>query len=162
MTDYSGVVVRDEHILALRLFLLGDPEWLKPLKHPESDGVAYTLMVYSAFAVAVRRKFPPTFTFTQIVRYVANLRISVMTDPHEIDPRVIENLIRAALGDASVDKEPKPATETAVAAELVILEDLLPESVPDEASLEEFLEESAAFARGWLATRQTGEHASAG
>ncbi|TDB91603.1 hypothetical protein E1264_01230 [Actinomadura sp. KC216] len=162
MNDYSSVVVRDEHVEALRLFLLGDPEWPKALKDPEREGDAFALMVYAAFAVVVRRELPPTFTYPQIVRYVADLRTSRNGGERGIDPRVTENLIRAALGDASVDEEPDPAPEIVAAGELAVLEDLLPRSVADEAGLEDFLGESAAFARAWLTARQEREQASAG
>ncbi|MGP4027891.1 hypothetical protein [Actinomadura sp. 3N407] len=164
MSDYSDVVLRDQHAEVLRLFLVGDPEGVKPFENPgsESEAVAHTLMIYAAFAVAVQRKFSPSFMFPQVVRYVADLRISLKKDEEEIDARVTENIIRAVLGDTSVDEEPTPDTRTAVMAELAVLDDLLPETVADEAGLDEFLRESVEYAHRWLATRQAGERASAG
>ncbi|WUI01500.1 hypothetical protein OHR68_06670 [Spirillospora sp. NBC_00431] len=156
MTDYSGVRLGAEHIDRLRSFLLGDSAGTQEPGNPadKSDLIANTLMIYAAFAVAVRRKFSPTYTLHQIIQYVAELRIALMRDATVIDPGVTESIIRTALGDASVDKDSQVDTRKAVRAELAVLEDLLSESVADQPGLEEFLQDAEGFARQWLARQQ--------
>ena len=158
MTDSSAAEVREEHIAALRLLLSGKPEAAAQYEIPATD-TGYPMVVYSAFALAVRRRFSPTYTKAQVARYVADLRIFLDEDAVQINPRVAENMVRAALGDETLtDRELQGADESAmVAVELSILTDLVHQARLDAAQLEEFLREAEHQAQGWLAAQQAAQ-----
>lgn len=171
MIDFSSVEVRDEHIERLRRFLADGPEGLDSLGESsiESDIVADSLMAYSAFAVAVLRRFSPTFTIPEIIRYVTDVRkaFAEEVERFQINPRVAEGMIRDVLGDKTLeDREPYGAdNEAIVEAEFAVLLELFHKAKLDGPELDEFLRESAEYARRWLAgqrARQAEEQASAG
>ncbi|RFS86550.1 hypothetical protein D0T12_08265 [Actinomadura spongiicola] len=158
MTDYSGAEIRDEHVKALRLLIEGHREAAKYLESAKDDidAVAYTAVVYSAFTVAVRRRFSPTYTKSQVINYVADLRASLDENASQISPRVAESMILAALGDEKhKEREPYGADlSILVTTELSVLIDLVYGAGLDEVGLEGFLREAAEHARGWLEARQ--------
>ncbi|TDD40249.1 hypothetical protein E1287_01685, partial [Actinomadura sp. KC06] len=164
MTDYTGVEVHDEHVAALRSLLRFDLAAAKMYESVTEDtaAIGHTLMVYSAFAVAVHRKFAPKYSVAQILRYVADLRISLGDDASQVNPRVAECMIRAALGDETLnDHEPYGADMRAMMdVEMTVLLDLTDKARFDETGLDEFLRASADHAKRWLAIqrdRQVGE-----
>ncbi|WUH96970.1 hypothetical protein OHR68_25905 [Spirillospora sp. NBC_00431] len=153
MIDWSAVEIDDEHIAALRSLLQGDPGASEKYASGTDDAAAsgYTMVIYSAFAVAVRRRFSPKYTHAQLARYVADLRISLGADASQINPRVAESMMRAALGDETLkDHEPYGADlSTMVVAELAILDDLA-----QGAELDDLLNEAADHAHRWLAAER--------
>jgi hypothetical protein len=157
VTDLSVTEVRDEHIAALRLLLNGNPEAARLETTADDTDVGYALMVHSAFVVAVRRRFSPVYTRAQVARYVADLRIFLGQDATQISPHVAENMVRAALGDVTLrEREPYGADPSAMAsAQLCVLADLVHRARLDDAGLEEFLRESAQYAKRWLMAHQT-------
>ncbi|MFI0370841.1 hypothetical protein ACH35V_23470 [Actinomadura sp. 1N219] len=168
MTDYTDVELHDEHIAALRSLLKFDLAAAEVYENETEDAAAigYTLMVYSAFAVAVHRKFAPTYSMAQILRYVADLRISLGDNASQVNPRVAECMIRAALGDETLDDhEPYGADMQAMMdVEMTVLLDLADKARFNQAGLDKFLRDSADYARRWLTVqqaRQVGEQASA-
>jgi hypothetical protein len=44
-------------------------------------------LVYSSFVTAARRRFAPTWTSAQVVRFTARLRNGLRTDRVDLDPR---------------------------------------------------------------------------
>ena len=159
MTDFSDVKVDDEHIGLLRKFLTEDPD--EPWDHNESTArneiIAHNLMAYSAFAVAVLRRFSPTYTVSEIIQYVTDLRKAVVEeDSLQINPRVAEGMIREVLQDKSfTDTAPFGAdNEAVVKANFVILLDLFHKAELDGPGLERFLQDSADYARRCLAVQQ--------
>lgn len=161
MIDWSVVEIEDEHVAALRSLLEGRPEASEAYASVTDDAAAsgYTMVIYSAFAVAVRRRFSPKYTHAQLARYVADLRISFGKDASQINPRVAESMMRAALGDETLKaREPYGADlPTLVAAELAILDDLVQGAGLDEAGLDELLNEAADGARKWLAAERAAQ-----
>ncbi|TYB46629.1 hypothetical protein [Actinomadura chibensis] len=159
MTELSGVKIGDEHIALLREFLCGDTE--EPVGYGESitdnDVVAHNLLSYSAFAVAVLRKFSPTYSVPEIIKYVAELRKVVVDEESlHINPRVAEGMIREVLQDKTLkDAAPFGADDEAVArAGFLVLLDFFHNADLDGPALEEFLQESADYARWLLAAQQ--------
>lgn len=155
MTDLSSVNVDDEHIDLLRQFLSEDPDEPESREEPTArdDIVAHNLMAYSAFAVAVLRKFSPTYSVPEIIQYVTDLRKAVVEeDSLQINPRVAEGMIREVLQDKTfTDTAPFGAdNETVVKASFVVLLDLSHKAELAGPGLEEFLQESAHYARQWL------------
>ncbi|RKS77115.1 hypothetical protein BZB76_2489 [Actinomadura pelletieri DSM 43383] len=105
MTDFSSVEVGAEHVEMLRLFLTEDSDWAEQFEEPTDadEIIAHNLMGYSAFAVAVLRKFSPTYSVPEIIRYVTDLRKALIGDESlQLNPRVAEALIREVLQDKTL------------------------------------------------------------
>ncbi|MFI0485373.1 hypothetical protein [Actinomadura sp. 9N215] len=159
MTNFSNVHLRAEHVEPLRLFLTEGAVGPESFDEPtvESDIIALNLMAYSAFAVAVLRRFSPTFTIPEIIRYVTELRKAVLGEETlQINPRVAEGMIRAVLRDKTLeDREPYGAdNEAMVKACFAVLLDLFHKAELEGPDLEKFLQESADYAGRWLAGQQ--------
>ncbi len=119
----------------------------------------------SALAKAAHRRFSPTYSFPQIIRYVADVRLTLEEDAHEVNPRVAEGLLRYALGDPTLSARPPFGADqvTMVRAQFCLLMALVFEDDPDDAELEEFVKDSAEYAAERLAAWQdtppwTGSH----
>jgi hypothetical protein len=157
--DLSAVEIREENILALRSFLLKGPEAWMPLRgdiqKDDETAAGYMSLLFGAFEVAVRRKFAPTYTVGQIVRFVANLRIRLGEDANEVNPIIAEDMIRRAV-DAPPLKADVPDDLTATLnAQVCILLYLVGEADFDRAGLEQFIDEATAYTEQWLAARQS-------
>ncbi|TDC97716.1 hypothetical protein [Actinomadura sp. 7K507] len=154
--DCTGVEVREEHVDALRSLLKEEPRAWDPFERAESEAeaIAYHVTLYAAFTVAVGRKFSPRYSFSQVIRFVADLRINLKKGAEKVHPRVAEEMIREALGEPNLESIDLLDGETAIMAEVVVLLTLLDEAELDEAGLEEFIKDSVDFARGWVAARQ--------
>ncbi|GAA1797838.1 hypothetical protein [Actinomadura chokoriensis] len=157
--DYSLVKIREENILALRSFLLEGPDAWVPLQEEmqSSDETAagHMSLLFGAFEVAVRRRFAPNYTVGQIVRLVADLRITLGEDADEVNPIIAEDMIRRAV-DAPPLKADVPDDLTAtVNAQVCILLYLVGEADFDRAGLEQFIDETTAYTEQWLAARQS-------
>ncbi|WP_149263645.1 hypothetical protein [Actinomadura sp. K4S16] len=156
--DYSTVEIREKNILALRSFLLEGPEAWVPLQDElqvdDETAAGYMSLLFCAFEVAMRRKFAPTYTVGQIVRFVADLRIAAGEDADLIDPLIAEDMVRRAV-DAPALKATVPDDLTAALnAEVFILLYLVAEMDLDRAGLEQFIEEVIAYTEQWLAARR--------
>lgn len=154
--DCTGVEVRDEHAAALRSLLKGESDAWEPFQVAESEeeAIAYTVMLYGAFRVAVWRTFSPTYSIPDVIRFVADMRIGYERGVSTIHPRVAEEMILEALGNPAVESFVPPDAETVIGAEVAILDTFLHEANLDEAGLEEFIRDSAAFAKEWIAARR--------
>jgi hypothetical protein len=82
----------------------------------DADGIGELL--YTAFVIAARRAFAPTWESADIVRFVADVRSSSAEASGILDPTVAENQLRAALG-----QEPAhcPNEEARARAQLILL-----------------------------------------
>ncbi len=156
--DYSRVRIREENILALRSFLLEGPEAWLPLQDQmqkdDETAAGYMSLLFGAFNVAVYRKFSPTYTVGQIVRFVADLRSRLGKDANLVHPLVAEDLIRRALS-APPPKDGGPDEVLPVLqAQVLILMHLVDEADFDRAGLEQFIDDTVTFTEKWLATRR--------
>ncbi|GAA4232753.1 hypothetical protein GCM10022254_33530 [Actinomadura meridiana] len=159
MIDLSELVLGDGHIDLLRHLLSEDDD--EPGQYDEptapNDIVIHNLMGYSAFVVAVLRKFSPTFSVSEIIQYVSDLRKSLIGDESlQVNPRVAEGLIRDVLQDKTFKDTPPfgADNETMAKTSFVILLDLVQNLQLDGPGLEEFLRESVDYARRWLVAQQ--------
>lgn len=159
MTASPPITVSDMHVAALGAFLAEGPDILmerygEEIKAETRSG--FSLLIYYAFARAARLKFSPTYTFPQVIRYVADLRLLLGEDAHEVDPRAAEGLIRFSLGDKTFSGRPPFGVDqlTMLRAELHLLVALMSDAELDETELEEFIEDAAALAREWCAAQQ--------
>ncbi|WP_344900087.1 hypothetical protein [Actinomadura meridiana] len=122
--------------------------------------MAHNLMGYSAFAVAVLRKFSPTYSVSEIIQYVAELRKALLGEESlEVNPRVAEGLIRDVLQDKTLTDTPPfgADNETMAKTSFVVLLDLAHDADLAGPSLDEFLRESADYARRWLEAQRAGD-----
>ena len=152
MTASPPSHVTDMHLEALRTFLVEGPEeWLERYGEPIQNeiGTGYSLLVYCAFDQALRLRFSPTYTVPQVIRFVADLRLTLEEYAHELDPRVAESLIRYSLGDDTISGRPPFGVDevTMMRAQLLLLVALVTEEDLDETELEKFIKDSAALAR---------------
>ncbi|RFS82488.1 hypothetical protein D0T12_27205 [Actinomadura spongiicola] len=156
--DWAAVKIDDDHAAALRAFLDGDVEtWEDLYSRMTTDEAAagYMSMIYAGFVVAVRRRFSPTYTTPEIVRWVADLRMTLGDDGEQLNPRVTENLMRDVLGDPDLRSDDGIDDPYAVIpAQCAVLSELAAEVVIDEATLEEFIKDSVDFAEQWVSARQ--------
>ncbi|TYB42689.1 hypothetical protein [Actinomadura chibensis] len=156
--DYSAVEIREENILALRSFLLEGPQAWVPLQDDiqvdDETAAGYMSLLYGAFSVAVRRRFSPTYTIGQVVRFVADLRIEAAEAANLIDTIVAEDLIRRVIGAPPLKKDGVGDVQAVLYAEVFVLMYLVGEAGFDRAGLEQFIEEVTAYTEKWLAARQ--------
>ena len=155
-THPPGIELRDEHLDSLRRFLLGVPPgaeaFAEDLNEAEAD--AERVLLFAATAIAVRRRFSSYFTQRQIIRFVADLRISMGEDARGLDPRALEEVIRAALGTVHPNDIRFSVRDPAmtIRSHLLILEKLWSQNVIPSGELDEFMHETLAFARQMLET----------
>jgi hypothetical protein len=110
----------------------------------ELDGFGY--LVYAAVVIVVQRRFGPTWTTADVVRYVGNVR-SHGPDSDDIDPLAAESLIRQALGDDIRPGNADASTRAILLSCLVADEDL------DSSGLDDLLVRARMLADEWLDKR---------
>jgi hypothetical protein len=103
-------------------------------------------LVYGAFAAAARRRFSPTWTSAEIVRFVADFRASSTEAAGLLNPSAAENQLRDVLGDKPAIR---PAEEARARAQFLLLAALAVTLSPDE--LDEVLAEGRALADSAIA-----------
>jgi hypothetical protein len=157
--NYLLVDIRDNNILAFRHFLLEGPEAWAPLKRElqtdDETAAGYVSLLLGAFSVAIRRKFSPSCTTADIVRFVADLRIKAEEDSVTIDPLFIEDVIRRAVDAPPLNDDDSAGDLTAVLnAKVFILLHLVAEANYTEAELDRFIEDVTNYTRDWLAAQR--------
>ncbi|RFS82494.1 hypothetical protein D0T12_27235 [Actinomadura spongiicola] len=159
MTGKAPITISDLHVAALRTFLVeGTEVWLKQhenLLKDETD-FGYSLLLYAAFTKAAERKFSPLYSVPQLIRYVADHRLSLEEHADELNPRVAEKLLRFALGDEGLNERPPFGMDpvSVARAEMYLLMALVQEAKLTDAELEEFIKDSAVLANEWAAADQ--------
>ena len=158
MTNFLDIQITEENILALRSFLLEGPEAWIPLKDEiqvnDETAAGYMSLLYGAFCVAVRRRFSPTYTGSQIVGLVADVRAKAPEETGLINVPVAEEMLRAAVGAPTLQAGGTDDLRAALYAEVFILLYLVAEMDFDRAGLEQFIEEAAAYTEQWLPTQR--------
>ncbi|XRQ05060.1 hypothetical protein ACN3XK_52175 [Actinomadura welshii] len=141
-----------EDVESLREFLVEDDSDTFLNTETGTTTLVGGVLLNAAFGVLVRRKFSPTYTVPQIIRYVTDLRMKLAESGLSINPRVAEGMIRDVLGDKQLkDREPYGAdAESLVIAGVTILTDLFEAAALDGPEMERFLQDSAEYARQWL------------
>jgi hypothetical protein len=91
------------------------------------DGVE--VLVYGTFAAAARRRFSPTWTSADIVRFVADFRSSSAEAASLISASAAENQLRGVLGEKLTTR---PDEETRGRTQLILLAALTAGLTPHE------------------------------
>ena len=144
--------VTGEQVAALRAFLAFDPSYQRLVGELSSGGRAHGFgeLVYAAFVTAARRRFSPTWTSAQVVRFAAQLRVVLRAYDVDLDPRAIEILLRQALGER-VTSDYDDGTHALVM--LFGLGELISDERFDQTSLDAFLADARVLADARLAAR---------
>jgi hypothetical protein len=132
------VVVTEEQVAALRAYLTEDEEKYNRLiaRLEKTGGLAgFSALFGSAFFDAVNRRFSPTWTVAEVIRFVATVRAYHIEDPSQLDPCDAEQLIRTALGDGSLDD----LDDDIRSAQIILLPALIHEEQRNRVALEDIL-----------------------
>ncbi len=98
--------ITDDQVAALRAYLSAgtdteaddaERQFLTLARTGSLDGIE--VLVYGAFAAAARRRFSPTWTSADIVRFVADFRSSSAEAAGLVSASAAENQVRGALGE---------------------------------------------------------------
>jgi hypothetical protein len=119
------MTVSDLQMILLRAYLDGEDEVASKAREqltvPNAlDGLAE--LVHAAFMIAARRRFSPTWSKAQVIRFVAHVRALLSDRPDLLDPLAGELELRRALG------EPVPASPdigARAAAQFIFLDALV-------------------------------------
>ena len=107
------MAVTDEQVAALRAYLTArtddeskDAErgFLTLSQTDHLDGIGD--LVYGAFAAAARRRFAPTWTSADIVRFVVGFRSSSAEAAGLLSAYAAENQLRGVLGEQQATRPP--------------------------------------------------------
>jgi hypothetical protein len=141
-----GTLVSGEQVAALRAFLALDSDQARRLTEQlvEAGRVeGYGELVYAAFVSTVRRRFSPTWTVSDIIRFVAATRAELLQDDIEIDPRTAEILVRRALGDGiAIELNEKSRAR----AQILLLSKMVVDAGFDDAGLDALLAQARSLA----------------
>jgi len=142
--------VTDEQVTALRTFLAFDPLYQRLVGELSGGGRVngFGELVYAAFVTAARRRFSPTWTSAQVVRFAGQLRVVLRGYDVDLDPRAIEILLRQALGER-VASDYDDGTHALVM--LFGLGELVSDERFDQAGLDAFIADARALADARLA-----------
>jgi hypothetical protein len=142
--------ITDTQVAALRAFLVRDTEETVPLAYQLGDEAmqGYVLLSDAALSVAAGRRFSPTFTSADLVRYVASVRSSRLADgdQYDFDPIVGETVLRHSLGQTvtqTLELEPR------LRAVITLLDALAETELSSEADLDDLLAEARQLADRW-------------
>jgi hypothetical protein len=142
-------VVTDDHVATLRAYLTDDwQEYDRLTKRLDetSSWFGYSALFGSAFFNAVNRRFAPTWTVAEVIRFVATVRAHHLEDPDQLHPRDAERLIRIALGDGSIDE----LDDDIRSAQMILLAALIREEQPNRLALDDILTQARRRANSLL------------
>jgi len=148
------VAVTDDQVAALRAYLMARTD----LEATDAQRQLLTLsrtsrleeigaLVLGAFAAAARRRFSPTWTSADVVRFVADFRGSSAEAASLLSPAAAENQLREVLGDKPAIR---PSEEARARAQFLLLAALTVALDPRE--LDEILADGRALADSAIAS----------
>lgn len=130
--------VTDTHVKILRGFLANDPQAVIQAQEQQQHGNLNPLaaLVETAFGLAARRAFTPSWTMPGVVRFAARARIENAGNPVQFGALDAERELRRAFGDTV----PAPRSYNAAAAAMMcMLHVLIHELKLDESGIDELL-----------------------
>lgn len=109
----------------------------------DADWERYGRLLTVAFTLAVGRRFRPGQDRAAVIRFVATVRETYDPTGREIDPRLAESLVSAALGE----RPPPPPDEHVVTCQSLLLGALLADEGTTGSALDSFLRLAEDLAR---------------
>jgi hypothetical protein len=118
--------VTNGQMIWLRAYLAGEREIARRVNAEVAASVAaadFTALVYTAFVIAARRKFSPTWTRGEVIRFVAQVRALPGERLNALVPLAAEHQLRSALGERMTGE--LNGAEAAARAQLILLDALV-------------------------------------
>jgi hypothetical protein len=146
--------VTADQVAALRAYLSRDNDEADRLNRElvesgAAEGIAE--LVYAAFVIASRQKFPPGWSRGEVIRFVAQVRALLSERPDILDPLAAEHQLRRALGESVTDHS---GEEARARAQVVLLDALIQSMALDDVELARLLGEAQEVA-GQILSRNT-------
>jgi hypothetical protein len=150
-------LLTDDHVAALRAMLtenLDEYERVteRMVRTNATDG--FNVLIAAAFHRAIIDRFKNGYTSVDIIRFVADERTRFDDSHGDFDPRVAEQLIRAALGDGSAEGMDE---EAKARAQFTLLMGLVDDAQLDDAGLDKFMTEVLKIADATVSQFQVAE-----
>jgi hypothetical protein len=142
--------VAADQVATLRALLAGDfEEHQRRREQLDRDGrrPGYLALVEAACFEAIDRRFADDSKTTDVIEFVAEVRAQSENLSRDLNPNVAERLIRAVLGQGSIDDLDD---KTRFGTEIILLGALVAERSLDDAELDEFLAEARKLADEWI------------
>lgn len=141
--------VTAEQVATLRAYLVGDRARYEQLYEQLEKGSlsGYLALIDAAFFKAADRRFAKGSTNADIIEFVGTIRSRSDGLSEKVDPLAAERLIKAVLGDGSIDDLDD---RIRFGTEIVLLAGLIIDGHLDDAGLDRFLVESRSLADEWL------------
>ena len=138
--------VTDRQMVLLMAHLAGE-EKVAQRVHTElvTSGTAegFAELVYAAFVIAARRRFSPTWTRPDVIRFVAQARAPLSEQPDVLDPCAAEHQLRSALGEELTSY---PPAKDRASAQLILLDALVQSANLADTELSELLDQARGLA----------------
>jgi len=146
------MAVTDDQVATLRAQLVGNTEEhvrLLGRLDPVAAQAGLRALISAAFFTAAERRFGTgNSTAADVIEFVGSLRSRFDSAASDIDPRIAERLLLAAVSDEQIsDLDPK----TSFTTQHLLLAALVADAQLDMAALDEFLGQSRKLADQWLA-----------
>lgn len=149
-----AIAVTDEQVAALRAFLMHDVQATTRITSALGNrGITgYQRLADAALSVAVVRRFSPSFTNADLVRYIASVRVSRIADgkEYDFDPAAGENVLRYSLGQV-IPRTPDPTER--FRAVIALLDALADSELSSEEDVDDLLAEARELAGTWTHSR---------
>jgi hypothetical protein len=143
------VPVTADQVATLRAYLTGDfEEYERLYAQLDRDAVrkTYLALIEAACFEAIDRRFARNGTVSDVIEFVGDVRSRSERVGETLDPRVAEQLIRAVLGDGSIDNLDD---KVRFGTEIILLAALIADEQLDDAGLDEFIAEARRLADRW-------------
>jgi hypothetical protein len=104
--------------------------------------------VYAAFVISARRRFSPTWTRADVIRFVAQVRALLREGPDALDTLAAEHQLLSALGEEMASY---PDQEASARAQVILLDALVQSTELDDAAITNLLNQARRLAGRMLA-----------
>jgi hypothetical protein len=149
------VPVTDRQMILLMAHLAGEEEVAQRVQADlVTSGTAqgFAELVYAAFVIAARRRFSPTWTRADVIRFVAHVRALLSKGPGALDPLTAEHQLCNALGQ---EMGSYPDEEARARAQVILLDALVQSADLDGAAIANLLNQARELADRMLAKPAT-------
>jgi hypothetical protein len=138
--------VTDRQMILLMAHLAGAEEVAQRVQTDlVTSGTAegFAELVYAALVIAAWRRFSPTWTRADVIRFVAQVRALLSKGPDALDPLAAEHQLRSALGEEIASY---PDKEASARAQVILLDALVQSANLDDAAITNLLNQARRLA----------------